>query len=136
MMDKVREFGHEHLIPLAFDFADDGTVLHRDPKTLLIGQGADDAEADAYVSSLGLWNGTGMSQPLTECARREIPVTFIYTTQDMTMPLDYQKSIVEKMRAEGRDVDTVELETSHSPNLTKANEVVDAINEVAARTQA
>ena len=32
MTDKVKEFGHEHLLPLAFDFADDGTVLNRDPR--------------------------------------------------------------------------------------------------------
>ena len=37
IFDKVKEFWHEHLLPLAFDFADDGTVLNRDPKTLLIG---------------------------------------------------------------------------------------------------
>jgi pimeloyl-ACP methyl ester carboxylesterase len=135
MLDKVKEFGHEHLMPLAFDFADDGTVLSRDPKTLLIGHGAEDAEAEEYVSSFRLWNGTTMSQPLTGCAWREIPVTYICTTQDMTTPFDYQMSMVEKMRAEGRHVDTVELETGHSPNLTKTNEVVEVINQVAAKTQ-
>lgn len=135
MLDKVKEFGHEHLMPLAFDFADDGTVLSRDPKTLLIGHGAEDAEAEQYVSSFRLWNGTTMFQPLTGCAWREIPVTYICTTQDMTTPFDYQMSMVEKMRAEGRHVDTVELETGHSPNLTKTNEVVEVINQVAAKTQ-
>jgi pimeloyl-ACP methyl ester carboxylesterase len=136
MIDKVKEFGHEHLLPLAFDFADDGTVLNRDPKMLLIGPGVEDVEAEAYVSSLRVWNGATMSQPLKECAWREIPVTYIYTTQDMTTPFDYQKSMVEKMRDEGQEVDTVELETGHSPNLTRTKEVVDAINQVAGRLQA
>ncbi|KAI2474920.1 hypothetical protein Ptr902_13673 [Pyrenophora tritici-repentis] len=40
MIDKVEEFGQGDLIPLAFDFADDKTVVSRDPKTLLVGNTA------------------------------------------------------------------------------------------------
>lgn len=32
MVGKVKEFGHEHLLPLAFDFADDNSCVNRDPK--------------------------------------------------------------------------------------------------------
>ena len=60
MVGKVQEFGHEHLLPLAFDFADDDSCLNRDPKTLLVGPGIDDAEAEMYVSSLVRWNGKSM----------------------------------------------------------------------------
>lgn len=132
MVGKVKEFGQEHLLPLAFDFADDDSCVCRDPKTILVGPGIDDVEADAYVSSLVRWNGKSMYQELTQCAWREIPVTYIYTSQDMTVPLDYQKSMVERMRAEGQEVDTVELATGHSPNATMTKEVVDVVNHVVA----
>ena len=131
MVGKVKEFGHEHLLPLAFDFADDDSCLNRDPKTLLVGPGIEDAEAEKYVSSLVRWNGKSMYQEVTHCAWREIPVAYIYTSQDMTVPLDYQKSMVDGMKAEGQEVHTFELETGHCPNLTKTNEVVDIVNQIA-----
>lgn len=62
-------------------------------------------------------------------------MTYIYTTHDMTTPFDYQMFMVEIMRAEGQAVDSVELEAGHSPTLTKAKEVVNAIKLVAARLQ-
>lgn len=127
MMDKVQEFGHMDLIPLAFDFADDDTCVNRDPKMLLIGPGVENEEAEAYVSTLVRWNGKTMYEPLSHCAWKEIPVTYIYTTQDMTVPFDYQKSMVQNLQSVGREVQTIELETGHCPNLTMTKEVVDAI---------
>ena len=59
-------------------------------------------------------------------------MTYIYTTQDMTVPWDYQKSMVERMQAEGQTVHTVELATGHSPNLTMTQEVVGVITQAAA----
>lgn len=133
MVGKVQEFGHEHLLPLAFDFADDDSCENRDPKTLLVGPDIEDVvEAERYVSSLVRWNGKAMYQAITHCAWREIPVTYIYTSQDMTVPLDYQKSMVGFMQAEGRTVDTFQLDTGHCPNLTMTQEVVDTVTHVAA----
>ncbi|KAF4636522.1 hypothetical protein G7Y89_g1558 [Cudoniella acicularis] len=130
MIDKVKEFGHEYLMPLAFDFAEDDSCVSRDPKLLLIGPGCDDAEVEAYAASFQRWNGKCMYQPITHCAWREIPVTYIYTLQDMTLPLVYQKSMVEGLQAEGKKVATVELDTGHSPNLTMTKGVVDTISKV------
>ncbi|KAL8852655.1 MAG: hypothetical protein Q9221_002415 [Calogaya cf. arnoldii] len=130
MVDKVKEFGHEHLLPLAFDFAEDDSCVNRDPKTLLIGPGIGDAEADAYISSLVRWNGKCMYQQVARCAWREIPTSYIYTSQDMTVPLDYQKSFVGQIKAEGQAVRTFELDTGHCPNLTKTEEVVEIINQI------
>ena len=132
MVGKVKEFGHEHLLPVAFDFADDDSCVNRDPRTLLVGPGVDDdAEVERYVSSLVRWNGKSMYQAVEHCAWREIPVTYIYTSQDMTLPLIYQKSMVERMQAEGRTVHTIELATGHCPNLTMTKEVVDVVTQVA-----
>lgn len=131
MVSKVKEFGHEHLLSLVFDFADDDSCVNRDPKTLLVGPGVGTAELETYLSSPARWNGKSMYQAVEHCAWREIPVTYIYTTQDMTVPWDYQKSMVERIRAEGQAVHTVELATGHCPNVTMTQEVVDVITHVA-----
>ncbi|RYP66882.1 hypothetical protein DL771_007539 [Monosporascus sp. 5C6A] len=128
MVGKVKEFGQEHLLPIAIDFAEDDSCLNRDPKAQLVGEGADADEVDAYLSSLVRWNGKCMYQEIEKCAWREIPLAYIYTSADMTVPLEYQKDMVQKIEAEGQRVETVELATGHCPNLTMTKEVVDAIN--------
>ena len=132
MIGKVREFEHEHLMPLAFDFAEDDSCLCRDPKTTMVGTACDDAEANEYLSTLVRWNGKCMYQEITRSARREIPASYIYTNQDMTVPLEYQKSMVEKMQADGREVQMVELDSGHCPNLTATQGVLEMIDRVVA----
>ena len=123
MVDKVREFGHEALLPLAFDFAADDSCVHRDPKKLLVGDGVsrgwgeeDEAAVDAFVDTMVHWNGRCMYQGVSRCAWREISTAYVYTSADMTVPLDYQKSMVAAMEAEGRTVQTVELAAGHCPS--------------------
>lgn len=131
MIDKVEESGHGELIPIAFDFADDKTVLSRDPKQFIVGNTAlPEAEVDSYLATFGLWNGQCMYDRITNTAWKEIPVSYIYTTQDMTVPHDYQKSMVEGMRAAGREVTTFEVETGHCPNLTATDAVVAAVKQI------
>lgn len=132
MMDKVRESGHMDLVPIAFGFSDDGTCVHNDPRSLLVGPGDVDAnEVDQYLATLVRWNGKAMYLPTRYAAWREIPVAYIHSTSDMTVPIDYQKSFVEGMQKAGRSVRTFELTTGHCPNLTATAGVVDAIDQIA-----
>ncbi|VUC28998.1 unnamed protein product [Clonostachys rosea] len=130
MFGKVKEMGHEELMPIAFDFADDMTVLARDPRTQLVGECSDDVEVENYLNSLVLWNGQCMYDKIEHCAWREIPVTYIYTLNDMTTPIDYQKSMVAVMEAAGCVVKTHELATGHCPNLTATRDLVDILKGV------
>ncbi|RYO92427.1 hypothetical protein DL764_008134 [Monosporascus ibericus] len=133
MMDKVGEFGHMDLVPVAFDFAEDGSCVHRDPRLLLVGPrrpSDDDAEVEAYLKTLARWNGKCMYQATEHAAWRGIPVAYIYTTADMTVPLDYQKNFVEGLEKAGRKVQTFELAAGHCPNFTAPQGVVDAVNKV------
>ncbi|KAI1392354.1 alpha/beta-hydrolase [Hypoxylon trugodes] len=128
MMDKVEEFGHMHLVPIAFDFADDGTALSRDFKGLVVGPGRDEADTEAYVKTLSRWNGRAMYEPLEHSAWREIPVTYVYTTADMTVPIDYQKAMVGELEKAGVEVRTWEIATGHCPNVTATRDLVETIN--------
>ncbi|KAH4018687.1 hypothetical protein HBI13_135900 [Parastagonospora nodorum] len=131
MIDKVEEFGHGDLVPLAFNFADDRTVVSRDPKTLLIGTNTlPETEVNAYVNTLVRWNGQCMYDRIAKTAWRNVPVSYIHTTQDMTVPFEYQKSMVEMMRKAGREVRTFEVEAGHCPNFTATSEIVKAVNTI------
>ena len=137
MGDKVKEFGHEELMPLVFDFDEDGSVLCRDARGVLIGdvkekegggKGLSEEEIEEYLGSLVRWNGKCMSDPLTGVAAwREIEVVYVYTRDDVCVPLAYQESMVRYLEGEGRKVETVLLETGHAPGLVDVEGVVGVV---------
>lgn len=131
MIDGVKHFGHEELMPFAFDFAEDMSCVSRDPRTLLVGEtDLPASEVDEYLGSLVRWNGQAMYQPLTtsRAAWRDIPVTYVHTTQDMTVPLDYQKWFVEELEKDGVQVQTATLEAGHCANFTAADKVAGVVD--------
>ncbi|KAI3325133.1 hypothetical protein HD806DRAFT_553254 [Xylariaceae sp. AK1471] len=131
VIDKVTEMGHLDLIPITYDIAADGATVERSPRERLLGAWHNDPEAEVYVATFKIWNGNAMWEKINKCARREIPVTYVYTSEDSSIPLTYQESRVENLRAEGVDVKTETLETGHSPHLTKHKELLDIVIRVA-----
>jgi pimeloyl-ACP methyl ester carboxylesterase len=109
------------------------SCVSRDPKTLLVGETElPPAKVDEYVAKLVRWNGQAMYQPLTttRAAWRDIPVTYIHTTKDMTVPFEYQKYFVDEMRKEGVKAQSATLETGHCATFTAAKEVADIVEQV------
>ncbi|PYI26788.1 alpha/beta-hydrolase [Aspergillus indologenus CBS 114.80] len=137
MTDVVVAHGHGDLMDVAFDFAADRTCISRDPKTLVVGASArSDEETEAYIATFQRWNGNGFDAKLQHVAWRPeeggIPqIGYIYTTQDMTVPWDYQKEFVQTMQDAGCRVRTWQLETGHCPTFTKCDEVVEIVHALA-----
>ncbi|RAK93464.1 hypothetical protein BO79DRAFT_206450 [Aspergillus costaricaensis CBS 115574] len=129
-MSIAEEAGRAHIFPKVIDFAEDGTCVHRDPETVLIGPGLPEEELEKCVLSLGRWNGKAFTQPLQHCAWREIPVSYIYTLNDITLPLHYQRAMVEDIKAAGRDVQTFDLDSGHCPTMTKPKEVATLVGQI------
>ncbi|MCJ1239303.1 hypothetical protein MMC14_007297, partial [Varicellaria rhodocarpa] len=116
------------LVPIAFNFAEDGTWITTLSGCWLTPARSPMTRWTRYLATLVRWNGKGMYLPIKHAEWREIPVAYIHTTADMTVPFDYQKSFVEGIEKTGRRVQTFELATGHCPNLTATEGVVDAIN--------
>lgn len=134
MMDNVKTFGQMDLIPFVFEFADDMIITSLNPHGLVIGQEASDEEAAAYEATFASWNGGVLYQPLERCAWREIPTAYIHTTNDMTLPFDYQKHMVDAMKKEGKEVEVFTIVTGHCPNLTETEEVVAIVEKIAVKS--
>ncbi|KFA51397.1 hypothetical protein S40293_03244 [Stachybotrys chartarum IBT 40293] len=131
VIDKVKEMGNEDLLPLVFNFTEDNNVLCRDAKAILFEPGgASEEEVQEYLSQLVVWNGQCMYERVTKSAWRDIRTTYIHTTKDMTVPITYQKSMVETIEKEDREVRTFELDAGHCPNLTATGGVVSIIEEL------
>ncbi|KAI1771164.1 Alpha/beta hydrolase fold-1 [Hypoxylon cercidicola] len=133
MVDKVEEFGHMDRMPAAFSFDEDQSCVPNYPKEGLVGEPyadeLDPEELAAYIATLSRWNGKCMYLPLenTPAWRDDAKLCYIYTLGDLTVPIDYQRSMVQYLEKEGKVVQTVDLETGHSPNLTATKGVVDAV---------
>jgi pimeloyl-ACP methyl ester carboxylesterase len=148
MIDTVIEHGHEKYIPLAFDFADDMSVLPRDPMYLIgaasglepsktgEAKGLKKEVVEAYARDMvnTRWNGRCMYDEIEKCAWREsgVKVAYVMYTEDTCVPIDYQKGMIEKVRAEGVEVRVWEVKTGHCANITATEEVAKVLEEIVA----
>ncbi|CEN59805.1 hypothetical protein ASPCAL02249 [Aspergillus calidoustus] len=133
MMDMVTKMGNADLIPLAFDFHEDGTAVSRDAKNLLVGPpgpGISEEDVDREVARFERWNGSAMYQPLKSAAWRDISVSYICCKNDMTVPITYQQVFIDKLRGLGKDVPVFELETGHCPQITMPDQLADVVLEI------
>ncbi|KAI0200501.1 Alpha/beta hydrolase fold-1 [Astrocystis sublimbata] len=132
MMNIVKRMNNMDLVPLVFDFADDDTCLFHNPKGIMVGpvEDMDDAEVDAYLATFVRWNGKGMYQPIEHAAWRDIPTSYVYTTNDTSVPIHYQEDFVAGLEKEGVKVQTFKLATGHCPHFTATTDMVDIVNKV------
>ncbi|KAK4181170.1 hypothetical protein QBC36DRAFT_342247 [Triangularia setosa] len=118
MAGLVAEFGHEEMMPLIFHIKKDGGLRFQDARGPLIGhhlRESNEKEVQEYLNSLvPVWNGLCTRDTVIgPAAWKENPVAYVYYTKDNMVPLEYQKSLVENIEKEGREVKTFVLETGH-----------------------
>ncbi|KAL3481485.1 hypothetical protein BJX99DRAFT_243526 [Aspergillus californicus] len=94
-----------------------------------------DEEVQAYVSALGLWNGRCLYEGAWRSAWRDIPVTYLKTLRDMALPVSYQASMVEAIRAAGKEVEVVELNSGHSPHVTMTDALAEILHGIVLGTK-
>lgn len=91
----------------------------------------DEVVATAVPKALVRWNLHAPYQPIDYAAWREIsPLAYIYTTEDMLVPIHYQRNIVECVEEEGIKVQTFKLKTGHCPQVSDPQGVVDIVTQV------
>ncbi|OJJ67025.1 hypothetical protein ASPBRDRAFT_187879 [Aspergillus brasiliensis CBS 101740] len=90
-------------------------------------------EAESAVQSLRPHSYQTFHSTLSYEAWRHVPSTYLYCLQDEAIPLAVQKMMVEEV-AEGVDIHTYTVNTSHSPFYTVPADVADAIGKAASRS--
>ncbi|ERF71953.1 hypothetical protein EPUS_06512 [Endocarpon pusillum Z07020] len=132
ILDLVREMGNKDLIPVAFDIAPDGSCMSKNVRASLFNDLANEAEANALMRTLSRANLDCMEAKVQFEAWKHIPLTYVHTTADMTLPPHYQKRILEKMEKAKVKAKVVEMDSGHSPYVTKTDELVALVEKVAA----
>jgi pimeloyl-ACP methyl ester carboxylesterase len=131
IFDLVSEMGNADLIPVAFDIAEDGSCF---PKNAELGlfEAFSDAERTKLMLTLSRANIKIMEDKVQYEGWRDVPMTFVFTTKDLTCPAHYQQRMLDKIQAKGVVVDIIKLDTGHSPYLTMTEECVQIIDAVVA----
>jgi pimeloyl-ACP methyl ester carboxylesterase len=131
-LEKFKDFGSIENMPLVFDMAEDQTTVVREPGMLfgLNGPGVYDAEVEAYIKPPCRWHGKGIIQPLERAAWRELPMAYIHTAHDVSIPVSEQRNMAETLQKAGRKVRTFEVESRHCPNFNSVQGVADVVNKV------
>ncbi|KAL3495376.1 alpha/beta-hydrolase [Aspergillus germanicus] len=65
--------------------------------------------------------------PATGTAYSSIPSSYLFCEQDRAIPVEVQKMMVEKARAQGAQIATESIATGHTPYLVDAKRVADYI---------
>ncbi|KAJ5771855.1 hypothetical protein N7520_002384 [Penicillium odoratum] len=90
----------------------------------------DPAQVESAVASLKPHSYQCFHSPCTYAAWKEIPSTYLYCLQDAAIPIAVQKMMVEET-AKGFPINTETVDASHSPFISKPDELAAAIRRAA-----
>ena len=122
----VKEAGMDHLWPQFVDNAPDGSTFPKDPVQLFFGD-VNKETVDEALLHLVRSPMSAFTSETKGSTWRSVPVTYIFTQQDYSVPRVYQDIMVDKIRKEGVVLRTEDYETSHSIFITKQQEMVQMV---------
>ncbi len=122
----VKEAGMAHLWSQFIDDGADGSTFPKDPVQLFYG-GIDQEVVDKALPHLVRFPMSALTTATKGSAWRSLPVTYVYTQQDYSVPSVYQDIMIEKVRKEGVVPKIKEYDTSHSVFITMQQEMVQAV---------
>ncbi|KAL2072099.1 hypothetical protein VTL71DRAFT_11442 [Oculimacula yallundae] len=88
-------------------------------------------EGEEWVDALTKHSLNSLSEggELVYAGWKDVPVWFLGTKEDVGLPFEVQKGLVEAARSEGGDVVMREVDSGHSPMLSKPEETVEFLEE-------
>lgn len=122
----VKEAGMDHLWPRFVDNAADGSTFPKDPVQLFFG-GVDKEVVDKALPHLVRSPMSAFTTETKGSVWRSVPISYVFTQQDYSVPRVYQDIMVEKVRKDGVVPRTEDYETSHSVFITRQEEMVQAV---------
>ncbi|KAI9643115.1 hypothetical protein NHQ30_008850 [Ciborinia camelliae] len=123
--DIVQEAGFVELWPQYIKNSPDGSTFPVDPVLSFFGDVEKDV-VDKGLSHLVRSPLSAFEAKTKGDAWRNVPVTYIMTQQDYSLPRVYQDLMLEKVRKEGVVLKTEDYETAHSIFISKQEEMVQA----------
>ncbi|KAM0165434.1 hypothetical protein ACHAPG_000105 [Botrytis cinerea] len=105
---------------------DDGSTSPSNPSLLFL-RGVEQDIVDKELPNLVRSSMSAFETKTKGDAWRRVPVTYILTQQDYSVPRPYQDLMLEKVKSEGVVLKTEDYETCYSVFITKEKEIVGAV---------
>jgi pimeloyl-ACP methyl ester carboxylesterase len=118
-----------HLWPQFVTDFDDGTTFPVDPVLLFLGD-VDEARIEATKPHLVRSPLSAFHAETVGDAWRRLPVTFVATTKDYSVPRVYQDLMLKRVAEEGVEIRFVDVDTAHSCFISREEEVMAVVEEV------
>ncbi len=85
-------------------------------------------QGEAIVKQFAKHSAPSFVDKLTYAGYRDVPVSYLFCTEDLCIPVDIQQAEIDMIEKEtGRKVAVTRIEADHCPNLTAAQETIDWI---------
>lgn len=126
----VEEAGMMHLWSQFVENADDGSTFPVDPVLLFLGGVDQDRVQEALVHLVRSPMAAFMA-PTEGDAWRRVPVTYVLTQEDYSVPRVYQDIMIRKVQEDGVKPRLLDYKTAHSIFLTMEEEMVKVVQEAA-----
>lgn len=85
-------------------------------------------EGVKWVEKMPLHSAPSFQGKLTHAGYKSIPVSFIFCEDDLILPAEFQRQVIETIEKEsGKKVDVHSLKTGHCPNISAPNDCAAAI---------
>ena len=131
VMDVVQKAGGAELLAAGVEVADDGACMLRDPVAALCHDLEDAAEQRRHAELLAWFPVAALEGKLTFEAWREVPTTYVRTTEDRCAPPAYQEVMLKEIQRNGGEIKEVTFQTSHAVFVLKAREIVELVQDMA-----
>ncbi|KAF2491386.1 alpha/beta-hydrolase [Lophium mytilinum] len=118
---QFEEIFHEHV-----EVAEDGSTFPRDPELMFFNDVKDAAVVEKGVAGLVRFPMSAMEVKVEGEAWREVPSTYVYTSEDYGVPGVYQGIMMERVKGRGVEVREVRVESGHSVFL-RTGEMVGVV---------
>ncbi|KAL4947725.1 alpha/beta-hydrolase [Aspergillus filifer] len=122
----IQEAKMTHLWPQFVENFDDGSTFPVDPVLLFLG----DVDEDKVETAKPHLVRSPLAAFHTETAGdawRRLPVTYVATTKDYSVPRVYQDLMLKKLKDEGVEVRFVDMDTAHSVFISREAEVLGVV---------
>ncbi|KAJ0424605.1 alpha/beta-hydrolase [Aspergillus carlsbadensis] len=122
----IEEAQMTHLWPQFVTDFDDGSTFPVDPVLLFLGD-VDEDKVEAAKPHLVRSPLSAFHAETVGDAWRRLPVTFVATTKDYSVPRVYQDLMLKRVEGEGVGIRFVDVDTAHSCFISREEEVMDVV---------
>lgn len=129
MWDVITEAQLTQFWPRFVENKPDGSTFPVDPVQLFLGD-CDEAQVEAALPHLVRSPQSVFETPSSGDCWRRLPVTYVTTTKDYSVPRVYQDVMLKHVEEEGVKVRLVDMDTAHSVFISRQEEMLKLVDDV------